>query len=109
VNPNEAPPAPLADFEFTSSGSADSGSWQIFSFDVIAGELVEAQITWDDPAADVRVFLRNENNNSVDRDTDGGVPATLSTVATTSGTWSVGVKIKSGTVNYDVLVDTTAQ
>lgn len=108
VNPSEEPPAPLADFEFSSSGSATSSSWQIFSFDVTAGELVEAEITWDDPTADVRVFLRNESNNSVDRDTDGSTPATLSTVATTSGTWSVGVKIKSGTVNYDVLVDTTA-
>ena len=53
---------------------------------------------------------RNENNNSLDRDTDGnGSSALLSTIATTSGTWSIGVKIKSGAVSYDVLVDTTAE
>jgi len=61
---------------------------------------------WDDPNADVRVFLRDENGTQVDRDING-LPATLSAVAQSSGRWSVGVSIRSGTVNYDVLVDTT--
>lgn len=108
VNPDAAPPEPLADFEFTSSGSADSGSWQVFDFEVEAGELVEAQVIWDDPAARVNMFLRDETNTSVGRDTDGsGSPAMVSTIAATSGRWSVGVKIQSGDISYDVLVDTT--
>lgn len=105
VNPTEAPPVPNADFEFASSGSDTNGRWQTFRFDVNAGETVDAEVIWDDPAADVRVFLRDENNTPVDRDTDG-LPATLSAVAGTSGRWTIGVLIRSGTVNYDVLVNT---
>ena len=102
-------PEPLADFEFSSSGSPDDGRFQTFPFDVNAGELVEARITWDDPNADVRVFLRDENNTQIERITDGSGSAMLSTVAQTSGRWSVAVQVNSGNVNYNVLVDTTGE
>ena len=111
VNPDEEPPAqpePLADFEFSSIGSADSGRWQVFNFDVEAGELVNTLVVWDDANADVDVFLRNETNTIFDRSTNGSAsPAMLSSIAGTSGEWSVAVRINSGTTNYDVLVDTT--
>ncbi len=109
INPDEAAPEPLADFEFNSSGAADNNSWQVFNFEVQAGDLVEAMLIWDDPNARVNMFLRNENNNSVDRDTSGSSPAMTSAIATTSGVWSVGVKIKTGDVNFSVLVDTTGE
>ncbi len=108
VNPTEAPPAPLADFEFASSGTATTGSWQVFSFDVNAGDLVEGDVIWNDPSADVRIFLRDENGTPITNDTDGGLPAMVSAVAETSGTWSIGVRIISGNIDYDVLVNTTA-
>jgi len=109
INPAEEPPAPLADFEFNATGSDTEGRWQVFRFDVEAGELVETRVLWDDPSASLRVFLRDETNTAVDRDTDGGnSPATVSAVAATSGRWSVGVRIQSGSVNYSVLVDTTS-
>ena len=102
-------PEPLADFEFSSSGDSVDGRWQTFKFDVVAGELVTAQISWDDSNADVDVFLRDESKTKFDSITDGSAsPATLSTVAETSGKWTVAVRINSGSVNYDVLVDTTA-
>ena len=107
VNPVEQPPAPLADFEFSSSGSDTSGSWQVFRFDVNAGELIEADVTWDDPTADIRIFLRDETGAPITNDTDGGWPAMVSTVAQTSGEWSIAVSIASGSTNYDVLVNTT--
>lgn len=107
VNPTEQPPAPLADFEFSSSGSDTSGKWQVFRFDVTAGELIEAEVIWDDPSADVRIFLRDETGAPITNDTDGGLPAMVSAIAATSGQWSIGVSIASGSVNYDVLVNTT--
>jgi len=111
VNPEQGPPPPpepRADFDFTSSGTESDGSWQVFRFDVTAGELVEAQIAWDDPNAEVKVFLRDETRRSLDSDTDRGAsPAALSTVAQTSGEWSIAVKIDSGAIEYDVLVNTT--
>ena len=110
VNPKEGPPPPpepRADFEFTTSGSDTEGRWQVFDFEVNAGELVQADISWDDPAADVNVFLRDESNSQVDRNTDGISTASVSAIAETSGTWSIGVRIVSGAINYDVLVNTT--
>jgi len=110
VNPEQGPPPPpepRADFDFISSGTPSNGSWQVFDFDVAAGDLVEAQVAWDDPNAAVRVFLRDESRRAVERDIDGGSsPSLLSTVAETGGRWSVAVKIDSGSINYDVLVDT---
>ena len=60
---------------------------------------------WDDPNADVRIYLRDENNTQIANDTDGGLPALVSTTAQTSGTWSIGVSIRSGAVDYDVSIN----
>ena len=84
------------------------GRWQVFEFDVTAGEQISAEISWTDPNADVRVFLRDENRTPITNDTSGGSPARLSAVAETSGTWSIGVSIKSGATDYDVVVNTTS-
>jgi len=93
------------DFAFSSSGSADNGRWQRFNFEVNAGDLVEATVTWDDASADVRAYLRDETNSQVDRNTIGFGSASLSTVARTSGRWSVGISVNRGDVNYDLLVN----
>ena len=100
------PPEPRADFEFSSSGSPDEGRWQVFRFDVVAGESIDVEVTGNDPDAEVNVFLRDENNVQIDRDTDGGLPANLSAVAESTGRWSVGVRVFSGTVDYEILVNT---
>ena len=103
------PPPALADFEFDSSGSNDSGRFQSFDFEVVAGELVEAQVIWDDPAADVRIFLRDANGTQIERDTEGSGSSLLTTLAETTGTWSVAVLTASDTeVVYDILVNTSA-
>jgi len=107
VNPVEEPPAPRADFDFTSSGSDTIGRWQVFQFDVKAGELIEGELTWDDPTADVRIFLRDETGTPIVNDIDGGLPATVSAIAESSGTWSIAVRVASGSVTYEALVNTT--
>ena len=108
INPREAAPAPLADFEFNSSGDQASGRFQSFDFDVVAGEMIEAQVSWDALVADteVRLFLRDENGNLVTRNTNNISPAPVSVTAETSGQWSVAVLVRSGAANYEVLVDT---
>jgi len=64
------PPEPLADFEFNSTGSDGSGRYQRFRFDVAAGETVAAQVLWDAPTNEVRVFLRDASGERVDRNID---------------------------------------
>jgi len=103
-----APPTTGEEFRFSSSGSDTSGRWQVFSFDVNAGEQVSAEVNWADPNAEVRVFLRNENNTQVAKDTSGGSPARVATVATTSGQWSIAVQIRSGATDYDIVVNTAS-
>ena len=108
VNPAEQPPAPLADFEFSGSGSNSEGRFKVFTFDVVAGQLVMAQVNWDDVDAGIRVFLRDENRTQIDRKVDAeGGSAMVSAIATSSGQWSVAVQVNEDTtVNYDILVDT---
>ena len=102
------PPEPLADFEFSSTGSANSGRFQVFRFNVTAGELVETMVLWDDTDAPVRVFLRDETGTQIDRDSDGGGLSLLSVIAETTGQWSVAVQVNNAdNVDYDVLVNTT--
>ena len=106
INPVDGPPPALADFEFSSRGSQNDGRFQRFEFNVVAGELVEALVDWDDVNADVRVYLRDENGNQVDRDTSGTGSGMVSTIAASSGQWSVAVQVNSTSlVNYDILVD----
>ena len=106
VNPAVEPPEPRADFEFNTSGSESVNRWQTFSFAVQAGDLVEARVSWDDPSASVKVFLRDETGTQVDRDTDlDGSPETVSAIAMNDGEWSVAVRIERGAIEYDVLVD----
>lgn len=105
VNPESLP----ADFSFSSSGSPDVGRWQTFAFDVRAGDQVDALVRWGNPSADVRVFLRDETNAQVTRNSDGSTSAAVSAIAANSGRWSVGVSVVSGTVDYDVSVNVTSQ
>ena len=107
VNPTEEPPAESSVMTFSSSGSETTGRWQIFKFNVEAGDLVEVEVSWDDPSAELRLFLRDESNTAVDRDSDGvGSTGNVSAIAQTSGRWSVGVRVQSGSVDYDVVVRT---
>lgn len=110
INPATTPeqPEPLADFEFNSTGSTTSGRWQVFRFDVTAGETVDASVLWDNPNAILGLFLRDETGSRVARDNDGGTSiASVSAVAQSSGQWSVGIRVREGEVNYNVLIDTT--
>ncbi len=121
VNPTELPeaePELLADFEFSSNGDQNSGRFQRFNFDVVAGELIEAEVNWavqtaDIAETDVRFFLRDETGAQIANNlnnfvaADGMGSAQLSAVAETSGRWSVAVFVAAGSADYDVLVNTT--
>lgn len=95
-----------AEFDFSSTGSASSGSWQVFSFPAEPGEPINVQLSWDNPDATLNVFLRDPAGNTVVRNiTSTSSPKWLNTTTTFGGSWSVAVKIKEGATNYDVLVN----
>lgn len=95
-----------ADYVFNSSGSDRSGRWQKFFFNVSARDFVEATVTWDDPSADVRVYLRDENISQRDSNASGVGSATVSARAWRNGLWSIAVVVNRGNVNYAVRVNT---
>ena len=76
------------------------------------GEPVEVQAFWEDfelsPSidAEVRLFLRDETQTQVDRDTQGGTLATVPAVPTSDGQWSVAVLVLTGSASYEVEVFT---
>ncbi len=107
VNPTVEVPEEPKGAEFNSTGSVDSGKWQVFEFEVEAGDIIDAQVSWASDAT-LKVFLRDETGAQIDKDTDeSGSPEVVSAVATTSGTWSVGVNMTSGSADYNVLVNIT--
>lgn len=110
VNPAEPPPEPRADYDFRSSGTGQSGigRFQTFSFDVAAGEVVDARLDWDDQNAELRLFLRDETGAQFARDIDGTGSAAVSIIARSSGRWTAAVVVRdaAATVNYDLLIDT---
>jgi len=110
VNPAEPAPEPRADYDFRSSGTGQSGigRFQTFSFDVAAGEVVDARLDWDDQNAELRLFLRDETGAQFARDIDGTGSAAVSIIARSSGRWTAAVVVRNAaaTVNYDLLIDT---
>jgi len=106
VNPFETPPAPRAEHEFASTACDNQNSFQTFNFPVSIGDEVDVTLEWDDPSAQVNLFLRDENRTSVGRDSSfNGSPKTLTTFASSAGNWSAAVKVKQGCTNFEVLVN----
>jgi hypothetical protein len=99
---------PGADVEFQSNGSGTNGSWQVFKFDVVAGEQVDVDVVWDNPMSEVRLFLRDETNTQQDTNLVGLGSGSMSALATTTGKWSVAVRVRTEFTNYTVSINTDA-
>jgi hypothetical protein len=108
VNPFEQPPAPRAEHEFASTACANQNSFQTFSFPVTVGDNIDVTLEWDNPNAQVNLFLRDENRSNMGGDsTFNGSPKTLATVAGSAGNWSAAVKVKQGCTDFVVLANAT--
>jgi hypothetical protein len=75
---------------------------------VVAGEQVDVDVVWDNPMSEVRLFLRDENNSQQDRDIVGLGSGSLSALATSTGKWSVAVRVRTEFTNYTVSINTDA-
>jgi len=103
ITPNDIEPS-SNDIVITTDGTADIGDWQVFDFDVVAGQTIDVTITKNNPEAIFRGFLRDETRTMIVNDRDDDDVITLSTVAETTGTWSVAVKIRSGVMPYTTTI-----
>ena len=104
------PPPSQAQFEFEFAGSSTFQSFRKFEFPVEPGEPVDVRLAWDDPNAQLNVFLRDANDELVDFDNgQTGSPKWLSAPAGDGGTYTVSVKIKAGSTAYTVSVNPTEE
>ena len=102
-------PGPTTQFEFNSVGNTGEGRFQVFRFDVEAGNVVDVAASWTE-GTNVRLFLRDENSSQVARDTSGVSMANASVLAESSGQWSVAIQVnEESDVSYNVLVDTDSE
>ena len=94
---------------FTGSVAAGGVSWKQHLFDVVDAGQIQATLDWDDPAANLNLFLYRKNADN----TWTEVAKTTSTTARpeqitypsgTVGTWKVGIKAVSGSTAYSVSV-----
>ncbi len=95
-----------AEYTFSGTGSSDGDSWFVHKFPVEATGLLSAVLDWDDPAADVNLFLRDPSGTTVAWDNGDAKPKELTHTVEELGTWNVAVKIKSGSATYIVTVRT---
>jgi hypothetical protein len=90
---------------FRGSGTPTEASWHVHPFTVSAPQTLTITLDWDDPAADLDLFLMNPSGTTVEAANDASKPKTLTFDATTSGTWSVAVKIRNAPAIYQAVVN----
>jgi outer membrane protein assembly factor BamB len=92
----------------TFSGTLDSAgtSWRTHAVPVPQAGTITATLDWTNAAVDMNLFLRNPSGTQVAAATTGNRPEAITYQATTTGTYSFGVKAKSGGLtNYTLTVE----
>jgi sugar lactone lactonase YvrE len=98
-------PASAATETFSGSINANGTSWRAHTFEVTSAGQITAVLDWADPSANLNLFLYNPAGTMVQSATGGAKPEQITHQATTTGTWKVGIKAKTGSTTYDVQVD----
>ena len=98
-------PASAATETFSGSINASGTSWRAHTFEVTSAGQITAVLDWADPSANLNMFLYNDAGTIVESATGSAKPEQIEHQATTTGTWKVGIKARSGSTTYDVQVD----
>lgn len=98
-------PASGATGTFAGSLDANGTSWRAHTFEVTSAGQVTAVLDWADAGSNLNMFLYNAAGTIVASATGASKPERIDHQATTTGTWKVGIKAKSGATTYDLQVD----
>jgi len=95
-----------AQFEFISSGSDSIKRFQRFTSPVAAGEETILRLQWDDPNADLALFVRDANDQPVAKDTSAaGSPKWLTVPGGVGGTYTSSILIREGSTPFKLQVN----
>lgn len=95
---------------FTGSLSSSGTSWVTHTFSAAAGEQLDVTLDWATASADLNLFLTAPGASQATAFANGTTarPEQVSAVATVGGTWTVGIKCKTGASAYTLTVRHTA-
>lgn len=97
--------SPAAADVYTGSVDANGTSWRKHLVDVPSPGTLMASLDWDNPSADLNLFLFDETGTLVEMAIGpGNKPEEISYFASNAGTWKYGVKAKTGSANYTLTV-----
>jgi Hypothetical glycosyl hydrolase family 15 len=91
-------------FTFTGTVSATGDRWVDYPFAVTSAGKIDAVLTWGMPSADLNLFLKDPTGKIVTSDVSTAAPAKVTYQGSVLGTWTSGVKAKSGSSPYNVTV-----
>jgi tripartite motif-containing protein 71 len=100
-----AGPASATTASFSGSIDANGTNWRAHTFEVTSPGHITAILDWADPVANLNMFLYNAAGTLVASTIGTAKPERIDHDATTTGTWKVGVKAKTGATTYDLQVD----
>jgi DNA-binding beta-propeller fold protein YncE len=92
----------------TFPGTVDAAgvSWRAHTFDVTQAGTINASLDWDEPKANLNLFLYDPSGQLVASAASATAkPETLTWPTTTTGLWKLGVKAKTGAAAYMLSVD----
>jgi sugar lactone lactonase YvrE len=104
-----APAASAATFSFAGTVTVGGTAFRSHTFPVTEASTITAILDWNDPSADLNLFLYNPSGAFV-KGTGGSTakPETITYQTGTNGTWKLGVKAMAGSASYTLSVDVTA-
>jgi hypothetical protein len=86
---------------FNGNASVSGTSWSAQKFDVAGAGTITVSLTWTDPAANLNLFLKNQDGLVVAESRSlTGTAEQLTFAAQTTGTWKIGVKAVTGGSDY---------
>lgn len=88
--------------------SSNGKAWVTQTFDATAGDTITLTLDWRTASADLNLFLYAPSGELVQGSSGGGRPEVVSTQASATGKYKVGIKCKSGSTAYTlkIAVDT---
>ncbi len=86
---------------FNGSGDASGRSW--FLHDIVLDDVgtLEVTVDWTDEDANLYLFLKDPSGTTVASVRNDDKPKTIVFETSVTGTWTVAVKIKTGTTDYN--------